>query len=91
MANSDSKFGWEQVNGNLAYSDVRSLLSVNISLRNCAGILLAGTINGGVLILTTNGDRSIWIQTGLAGVDVQTLMLAPDGDIYAGTIADRVF
>jgi hypothetical protein len=90
VAQVDDKIEWQQVNGNLAYSDVRSLLPAEITLHSRSGILLAGTINGGVLLLV-EAEQSTWLQTGLAGVDVQTLMLAPNGDIFAGTIADRVF
>lgn len=88
----DDRVEWQQVNSNLVYADVRSLLSVEININSRNGILLAGTINGGVLLLLAEAeDRFSWLQTGLTNVDVQTLMLAPDGDIFAGTIADQVF
>ena len=87
----EDQANWQQVD-TLVYSDVRSLLPVEIDFDNRRGILLAGTINGGVLMLVADAeDKFTWMQTGLANVDVQTLILSVDKDIFAGTVADRVF
>ncbi|NDJ25884.1 putative baseplate assembly protein [Nostoc sp. B(2019)] len=79
----DKEIQWQEVNTNLAYSDVRALIAID------SGDLLAGTTNGGVLRYANDGQT--WMQTGLDVVDVQTLAVDPNGDIFAGTIADGVF
>jgi photosystem II stability/assembly factor-like uncharacterized protein/sorbitol-specific phosphotransferase system component IIA len=91
VTHTDDNVQWKQVNGNLTYPDIRALLPVQINLGDRTGCLLAGTVNGGVLLLVKEGEQSTWIQTGLTNVDVQTLMLTENGEIFAGTIADRVF
>jgi photosystem II stability/assembly factor-like uncharacterized protein len=86
----NDKVEWEQINKNLAYQDVRSLLIAKTSSSSDQSeILLAGTVNGGIFQFQFS-DQS-WNQAGLANVDVQTLIQTPNNDIFAGTITDRVF
>ena len=68
---------WQAINTGLKHLEIKSLLAAG-------DVLYAGT-SGGAYRLSAKGDRWSAVTTGLDDILVHTLVLSPDGTLFAGT------